>query len=341
MIRFADPWILLLLGAIPLLFVLRHRWRRRGGIGFSSTAALTGAPRSGWHRFRHALTLLRALALAAVVVALARPQWGVEATRIYTKGIAIVMVVDISSSMGALDLKIDDEAADRLDVVKTTFRDFVIGDGDQLSGRDDDLIGMVTFARFADSLSPLTLDHDALLALLEGVEIVTMSEEDGTAIGDAIVMGLDTVRNAQDSNQVMILLTDGSNNSGDTDPRQAAQVASALGVKIYTIGAGTKGWAMMPVRARDGGIELRSTQVFIDDYTLETIATLTGGQYFRATDAEALREIYAEIDRLEKTTNVAESYQRYAEGFPIFLFVGLALLLVEVTLANTRLRTVP
>lgn len=339
--RFADPWVLLLLAVVPLLFLVQRRWRNRAGVGFSSTAGLDGIPRSGWLRFRHALPWLRALALAAFVVALARPQWGVEATRIYTKGIAIVMVVDVSSSMGALDLKIDEETANRLEAVKATFRDFVKGDGEELSGRDNDLIGMVTFARFADALSPLTLDHDALLALLEGVNIVTLSEEDGTAIGDAIVMGLDTVRNVTDANQVMILLTDGSNNAGDTDPREAAQVASALGVKIYTIGAGSKGLAMMPVRARDGGMELRSTQVFIDDYTLETVATLTGGQYFRATDAEALREIYAEIDRLERTTNVAESYQRYIEGFPVILFVGLALLLAEVALANTRLRTVP
>jgi len=340
-VRIAEPWFLLLVLLVPVLVVVSQRRTLRASIGFSEAGSVRDLPRSLASRLRSALPWLRALALASFVVALARPQWGVEATRIYTKGIAIVMVVDISSSMAALDLQIDDARANRLDVIKATFRDFVTGDGDELPGRENDLIGMVTFARYADEVSPLTLDHKALLALLEGVDIVALPEEDGTAIGDAIVMGVDTVREAGDANQVMILLTDGSNNAGDADPRDAARAAAALGVKIYAIGAGSQGTALMPVRQAEGGVKLMPSQVYIDEYTLNDVAAITGGRYFRATDAEALRAIYAEIDRLEKTTNVAENYQRYIEGFTLFLALGLGLLLLEVLLVNTRLRTVP
>jgi Ca-activated chloride channel family protein len=139
----------------------------------------------------------------------------------------------------------------------------------------------------------------------------------------------------------MILLTDGSHNAGDVEPMQAAQIASALGIKIYTIGAGTRGIALMPTRDRDGSVNYAPAQVFIDEFTLERIAHMTGGQYFRATDAAALRSIYGEIDRLEKARHVAESYQSYVDVFPAVVAVGLVLLLLEVLLVNTRLRTVP
>ena len=190
-------------------------------------------------------------------------------------------------------------------------------------------------------MSPLTLDHNALIGLLEQVEIVQLPEEDGTAIGDGIVAGIEQLRGAAGASKVMILLTDGSHNAGEVEPIQAAQIASALGIKVYTIGAGTRGIALMPSRNRDGSIDYVPGQVFIDEFTLERIATMTGGRYFRATDAAALRAIYGEIDRLAKARHVAESYQKYVDAFGPLLALGLGLLLLEVMLVNTRLRTVP
>jgi Ca-activated chloride channel family protein len=310
-------------------------------MGYPALGDLFGLRPSWPARLRRALPWLRALVLIAIVVALARPQWGVEATKVLREGIAIAMVVDVSSSMGALDLKIDDRQADRLDVVKATFHDFVSGDGGVLPGRDGDVIAMITFARFADVLSPLTLDHEALLGLLERVELVPLPDEDGTAIGDGMVAAIERLREAEGAGKVMILLTDGSHNAGNAEPTEAAQIASALGIRIYTIGAGTRGIALMPSRNRDGSLDYVPGQVFIDEFTLERIADLTGGRYFRATDAAALRSIYAEIDRLEKARHVAESYQTYVDAFAPLLALGLGLLLLEIVLVNTRLRTVP
>ncbi len=302
---------------------------------------LARLPPSWPARLRAALPWLRAAVLILAIVALARPQWGIEATKIQREGIAIAMVVDISSSMGALDLQIDERQANRLEVVKATFRDFVSGDGGALPGRDGDAIAMITFARYADTLSPLTLDHGALLGLLGRVELVPLPEEDGTAIGDGMVAAVERLRAAEGGGRVMILLTDGSHNAGDAEPLDAARIASALGIRIYAIGAGTRGVALMPSRNRDGSIDYVPGQVFIDEYTLERIAALTGGRYFRATDAAALRSIYREIDRLEKGRHVAETYQQYVDVFAPVVAAGILLLLLEIVLVNTWLRTAP
>jgi Ca-activated chloride channel family protein len=367
--RFADPHLLFLLPLLPFLFYFIRRRRDEGAaLVFPVVQELRRLATPATVRLHRALPLLRLLVLALCIVALARPQWGIQATRITREGIAIAMVVDISGSMAAQDLKIDDQQSDRLEVVKQTFRLFVTGDGTDgsaneaeaeaedktsereenrlqeladLKGREGDLIGLLTFARFTDALSPLTLDHAALLKLLEQVEIVSLAEEDGTAIGDAIVMGVENLRKAGGAGKVMIVLTDGSNNAGDTSPLQAAQVARALDIKMYTIGTGSRGIAMMPVQRSDGSSYLLPAQVYIDEDTLTQVAELTGGKYFRATDSEALRSIYAEIDRLEKAENIVESYQEYIEGFPPFLILALVILLCEVLLINTRLRSVP
>jgi Ca-activated chloride channel family protein len=339
--RLADPQALLLLLLVPPLLWWVGRRQAPAGIAYPALGALVRLPPSWPARLRAALPWLRALVLILIIVALARPQWGVEATKIQREGIAIAMVVDVSSSMGALDLQLEDRQANRLDVVKETFRGFVTGDDGALAGRDGDIIGMITFARYADALSPLTLDHDALLGLLDQVEMVALPDEDGTAIGDGMVLGIERLREAAGVSKVMILLTDGSHNAGDVEPMQAAQIAAALGIKIYTIGAGTRGIALMPTRDRDGTINYAPAQVYIDEFTLERIADVTGGQYFRATDAAALRSIYGEIDRLEKARHVAESYQTYIDAFPAVVASGLGLLLLEVLLVNTRLRTAP
>jgi Ca-activated chloride channel family protein len=319
---------------------MRHQQQYTVALRYSSIADLAMLAPSLATRLRWVLPCLRTLTLLLCILALARPQRGIEAITISSEGIAILMAVDISGSMAALDLQVDGRQSSRLDAVKQTFRTFVEG-GKYLAGRQGDLVGMVTFARYPDSICPLTLDHDTLLSLLEQVEIVTVPEEDGTAIGEGIALGVDRLKDSTAKSRVMIVLTDGVNNAGDTEPLQAAQIAKALGIKIYTIGAGTRGVAMIPVRAPNGQTVLQRMPVDIDERALTEIATLTGGQYFRATDGAALQAIYAEIDRLEKTTNVTEHYQQYAELFPLILLPGLGCLVLEMVLVNTRFRKIP
>lgn len=340
MMRLAHPYVLLLLPLVLAWLLISYRRQRPSVVAYSSLAAFDDIAPSFMTRVQRALPLLRAMSLGLCVIALARPQQGLQSTRVYSEGIAILMVVDTSGSMAALDLQLDGQATDRLTVVKHTFRQFVQG-GKRHQGRPGDAIGMVAFARYADSISPLTLDHDTLLSLLDQVEIVTLREEDGTAVGEAIALGVARLRESTATSRVMILLTDGANNAGETDPMQAAQIAKALGIKIYTIGAGKQGVAPVPVRTRDGRTVLRRMQVYIDERTLRDIAELTGGQYFRATDGATLESIYAEIDKLEKTTNVVEQFQQYAERFHLFLLPALGVLLLEIVLRNTRFRTIP
>lgn len=338
--KLASPYALVLLLLVPVLLWLRRRQQCTVAVRYSSIADLAALSPSLATRLRWILPCLRTLALVLCIIALARPQRGIEAMKVSSEGIAILMVVDISGSMAALDLQVDGRQSSRLEAVKQTFRSFVQG-GKNLLGRDGDLIGMVTFARYPDSVCPLTLDHDTLLSLLDQVEIVTLPAEDGTAIGEGIALGVERLKDSTATSRVLILLTDGVHNAGDTEPRQAAQIAKALGIKIYTIGAGTRGVAMVPVRAPGGQTVLQRMRVDIDEAMLTEVATLTGGQYFRATDGAALQAIYSEIDRLEKSTNVTEQYQQYAELFPLVLLPGLGCLVLEVVLSNTRFRKIP
>jgi Ca-activated chloride channel family protein len=340
MMRLAYPYALLGLLLLPGLLVLQRR-QQPSAISFPAIQELAALPPSMMTRLRRLLPWLRAVVLILVMVALARPQQGLQVTKLYSEGIAIVAVVDISGSMRALDLTLNGQQQNRLEVVKHTFRHFVRGGNAELRGRGGDMIGMVTFARYADSISPLTLDHDTLLALLDQVQIVSLTEEDGTAIGEAIALGIERLRDAKATSKVMILLTDGANNAGETEPIEAAKIAQAMGIKIYTIGTGTRGVAPVPVRTADGHTVLQRMRVFIDERTLTDIAKTTGGRYFRATDTHALQEIYGEINRLEKSANVLEHYQQYAERFSWFLLPALGLLLIELLLINTRLRTIP
>lgn len=345
--RFAEPYALLLLAVLPVVLILL---RRHAPARLRFPAVDGGwTPRATWRvRARAVLPWLRIVVLALAIIALARPQWGLEVTKVVREGIAILMVVDISTSMGARDLAEDGREESRLDVVKRTFRAFVTGEdartgagSDPVAGRTGDAIGMVTFAQYADVISPPTLDHEALLATLDAVSIVTVSEEDGTAIGDAVVLGADALARHGTRSRVMIVLTDGSNNAGDIDPVTAAGVAASQSIRIYTIGAGSRGQALTPARDEDGTVTMRDAQVYIDEFTLTKVAERTGGRYFRAADADALRAIYREIDRLEKAPHVAQRFQHYREGYPLVILLALVLLLAEIALANTRLRTVP
>ncbi|MBT8495499.1 MAG: VWA domain-containing protein [Deltaproteobacteria bacterium] len=334
-----EPALLWLLPVAALAF-----WIARRGFGslrFSSLRILPAARKTWRTRLDVVPDLLVALAVAALVISLAGPRKSDASSTIRKQGIAIMMVIDISGSMRALDLSTAEKERTRLDAVIDVFHDFVLGDG-ELPGRRDDAIGLVSFAGFADTRSPLTLDHDNLMTIADALEIVRDRAEDGTAIGDGLGLAVERLRRSEAKSRIAILLTDGVNNRGEESPQGAAQLAEAVGVKVYTIGAGTNGLA--PIRAPDpfsGRMVLRQVPVEIDEQTLEDIADKTGGQYFRATDAAALREVYQQIDRLERTDLEEERYRRYRERFQLFIAAGVLLLLLAWLLRASVFRRVP
>jgi Ca-activated chloride channel family protein len=330
-IRFADPLLLWLLAALPLLPIARGATRRAAALLFPSAdlvRSVGGRPRShgGW------LGALRMLALALAIVALARPQQGLGAAEIEASGIDIVLAIDVSGSMQALDFELEGKQANRLAVVKEVVQRFV-------AARPDDRLGMVVFAGRPYLVSPLTLDHDWLTRSLERVRIGMV--EDGTAVGSAIAASANRLRDRKVKSRVVILLTDGVNNAGKVSPLTAAEAARAIGVRVYTIGAGTEGEAPMPVRDRLGRERVMMVPVDVDEKTLTEVADITGGSFFRATDTDSLQGIYEKIDRLERTTERMTKFERYRELFVWPLLVGLALLCLELALAETRLRRLP
>ena len=319
-LEFREPaLLLLLLLAIPLFLLAR---RAPGRVLFSSLALLPRAV-AGWRsRLAWLPDALLALALVALVVALAGPRIGERVSRIQREGIAVAMVVDTSGSMRALDLSTADRERTRLQAVQDVFESFVLGGGG-LPGRPDDAIGLIRFAGFADTAAPLTLDHENLVALARNLEITTARDEDGTAIGDALGLAVERLRESPAESRIAVLLTDGVNNAGVESPPAAAELARSQGVRVYTIGAGRTGIA--PVRVPDGrgGSVLRSMAVEIDEAVLQDIAERTGGRYFRADDAEALVDVYEEIDRLERTKITEDRSRQYDELFPLPLLAGL------------------
>jgi Ca-activated chloride channel homolog len=346
-----SPELLLLGLLVPLVWAVWLRQHRRAAIRFSGIDRLQRQKPTAAVRLRAVVPVLRTLALAAMVIAIARPRKGNEETRIVAEGIAVEMVVDTSTSMLAEDFAVGEDHKNRLDVVKQVFRGFVKGD-ETLPGRESDLIGMIAFARYADSKCPLTLDHENLLEALEKTQIVTARGEDGTAIGDAIALGVERLQNIKRRRQqtsrpeevkskVMIVLTDGENNAGEIAPTKAAEMASAFGIRIYTIGTGTKGEAPFPTRDFMGRRKLIPMRVNIDEETLTKVAQVTGGKYFRATDRNKLREIYEEIDALERSEIEEVRYMQYAEKAPPLLLLAFGLLGAEVLLVNTRFRKIP
>lgn len=338
-LEFRDPtllWTVLL--AVPIYFLAR---RTGGRILFSSLRLLPGGRGSLRASLLWLPAALVAVAGAAFGVALAGPRIGDQTTRVQKKGIAIMMVADVSGSMSALDLSEEDEERTRLDAVKHVFREFVSGSRD-LPGRPDDAVGLVSFARYADCRCPLTLDHQNLLIIAEDLAIVTEREEDGTALGDGLGLALERLRRSKATSRVVILLTDGVQNAGDLTPLQAAQVAESLGIKVYAVGAGTEGFAPVRVKDRFSGREvLRQMPVQIDEKILMEIAERTGGRYFRATDADALRAVYREIDRLERSRISEIRYLQYREYFPEITGVGLLAVWIGWLLGASWLRRLP
>ena len=330
--RLHDPWALVLLILIPLLFV----WRWRAGYGaavrYPSLSLLRGLPTGGRQRWRWVVPVVRGLVLVLLSLALARPQLGKAESRYVGAGIDIVLSVDISGSMRSEDFRLDGRRVSRLDVVKSVVRDFV-------TERPDDRIGLVLFSARPYTQCPLTLDHGWLLRNLERARIGMI--EDGTAIGSALTTAVGRLEQTAAKSAVVILLTDGQNNAGKISPLTAAEAARALGIKVYTIGAGTKGMAPYPARDAFGNLVYRPVQVDIDEQTLSQIAATTGGRYFRATDTQSLRDIYQTIDQLERTTFEAPRYLDYDELYPWLLVPALALLGLEIGLRHSLLRELP
>ena len=327
-----DPFLLLLVLLIPLLIYFYLRGKNRGSIKFSTLENAKGSPKSWALWARHGLIALRCLAIFLLVVALARPQSGKEETKVASEGIDIVMAIDVSGSMLAEDFQVNGRRRNRLFVVKDVVNDFI-------AKRPNDRIGIVVFAGRPYTHSPLTLDHGWLLGNLDRIEIGML--EDGTAVGSALATALNRLRESEAKSKIVVLLTDGINNAGKVEPETAAEAAKALGIKVYTIGAGTKGEVPYPTTNMFGRKVYRLVRIEIDEDSLRGVAGKTGGKYFRATDTNSLRQVYEEIDRLEKTEIETLRYLDYRDLYPQLLIVALILILIELILANTRLRTVP
>ena len=352
--QFRDPvWLLLLIPVIgsSLLSIRRDR---NSTVLYSNVELLKGLPVTLAQQLKRFLPWLKIGGLTLIVLALARPQSGREEFRIRTEGIAIEMCIDRSGSMRALDFPVDGEQVNRLAAVKRVFHQFVAGEGD-FDGRPDDLIGLVAFGGFADAKCPPTLDHGALLDILDTVEIPEpvvdkhgriineqlWQEEQATAIGDAIAVGVDRLKDIKSKSRVILLLSDGENTAGVVQPEEAANAAAEFGIRIYTIGVGTTGMTPYPTTDAFGRNILRAQPVRLDEDSLKMLSQKTGGRYFNAQNAEALTEVYAEIDRLEKTETEGRVYTEYREMFQWLMLPGLGFVLLQVVLAATRFRGLP
>ncbi|MFV2065330.1 MAG: VWA domain-containing protein [Pirellulales bacterium] len=337
--EFRDPWFLLVALAMPLVFWLAAR--TPAAVRYSSLAIVDRAPRSLRARLAKLPALLVALSIAVLAIGLAGPRTPDAETRVSREGIAVMMVIDRSSSMNARDLVPENLEIDRLTVVKGVFRRFVLGGKGAGEGRPDDTVGLIAFARYADSLCPLTLDHGNLATLVDDLEIVDERAEDGTAIGEGLALAVERLRRNRAKSKIAILLTDGVNNVGAIEPMRAAELAAAHDIKVYCIGAGTEGVAPVPVVTFFGRKTFRPRYVEIDEETLRGIADKTGGRYYRATDEETLARIYQEIDRLERTKVTEFRYMQYHEHYARFVLTGLCLIGFAGVLSGTVLRRVP
>ncbi|MEO8797024.1 MAG: VWA domain-containing protein [Polyangiaceae bacterium] len=332
MIQFASPHVLWLLLLVPLLLVWRGRRGTGPALGFSSIAtarSVSSEVKSRWGRW---LPIARTVAIAFGIIALARPQVAHAHTIAQASGVDLMLAVDVSGSMRSLDFQQNGQPVDRLTVVKSEVAKFV-------ANRPNDRIGMIAFAGRPYLVSPLTLDHDWLTQSLDRVKIGMV--EDGTAIGSAIGASVNRLRDQPSKSKVVVLLTDGVNNAGSVQPELAAEAAKALGIRVYTIGVGSRGEAPMPVTDDDGTTHVVMTKVDVDEATLRRIADITGGKFFRATDTSSLDQIYAAIDGMEKTTHEAHAYETHDERFSFAAIPALFLLCTELGLGLTRFRRIP
>jgi len=328
--RFEDPWLLLFFLMVPFL-TIRGKGKQQATISYSSIDTLQ-AIRSARVEILSIIPLaLRMFAISLLVLALARPQEGHKSTEILSVGVDIILALDTSGSMQALDFIKDEKRDTRLAMVKDVVSQFI-------DNRPNDRMGMVVFGSEAYTQCPLTLDQGILKSFLSKLDIGMAG--DSTAIGSAIGIAVKRLKDLESKSKVIILLTDGQNNAGSLPPLQAAQTAKAFGIKIHTIAVGTHGKAPFLVNSIFGQRYVYQ-QVDIDEDTLKKISDLTGGQYFRATDLESLKTIYKQIDEMEKSEVKVIDHSEYTELFHYFLIPGLLILLLEILLSNTVLRRIP
>lgn len=327
---FANPsYIYLLLLLIPLIGWYFWKMRKNQASVEMSSSQAFDAPKAVTAKvyLRHVPFVLRMIAIALVIVILARPQSTNSWQNSSTEGIDIMMAIDISSSMLAQDLR-----PNRLEAAKNVAAAFI-------NGRPNDNIGLVVFSAESFTQCPLTTDHAILLNLFKNIQSGMI--EDGTAIGLGLANAVSRIKDSQAKSKVIILLTDGSNNRGEIAPVTTAEIAKTFGIRVYTIGVGTKGEAPYPFRLPGGMIQTQMIPVDIDEPTLKQIATTTGGQYFRATDNASLKEIYSEIDQMEKTKISVREYSKKQEEYKNIALLLLALLLLELLLKHTLLKKIP
>lgn len=327
--NFASPYYLWLFAALPVL-VAYYVWRQlKGGASLqvSSVSGVAGAPKTVRYWLRHVPFALRIIALALLIVALARPQGVEENARTNTEGIDIVLAIDVSGSMLARDFK-----PDRITAAKEVAGDFI-------ADRTGDRLGLVVFAGEAFTQSPLTTDQGTLQTLLGRIRSGLI--EDGTAIGNGLATAINRLRESEAKSKVIILLTDGVNNRGEIAPLTAAEIAKAQGIRVYTVGVGTQGMAPYPAVDMFGNRTFVQQRVEIDEKTLREIAAQTGGNYFRATDKAKLKAIYDEINRLEKSKIEVFEHITYHEHYLDWLLAALALLAIEFVLTRLVLNRIP
>lgn len=328
MFRFEDPWFLIALAGLPVLIWWYSKAGRKqyASLRYSTLQVLQSIRQQS--RWKQYISFgLRVLGITALILGLARPQLGNAEREVTSEGIDIVLVLDISSSMRAVDFK-----PNRLEAAKQVAVDFV-------QDRISDRIGLVVFAGESFLQCPLTIDYDVLTSFINRVDFID-EDYDGTAIGMAMANAINRLRESPGAEPVMILLSDGRNNSGELDPLTAANLAKTYNIKIYTIGAGKKGEALYPFDTQFGQ-RLMPVKVEIDEETLMDVADITGGKYFRAEDEQSLATIYDEISQLEQTEYKVREYTNWRELFPWFLVIGFGLLLGERALATTKFRSVP
>ena len=331
-ITFVNPWLLLLLLLIPLIAFLRGN---RGGVPaviFSSINPLKTLGKSAESKAGDFLTGLIYVALALLVIALARPQLGKTISHVNASGIDIMICIDVSGSMLTEDYNIGGQRTNRIDTIKEVTRKFI-------EGRPNDRIGIIAFGGRPYLVSPMTLDHDWLFQNLERVKIGLV--EDSTAIGSAIATASNRLKDKESKSKVIILLTDGDNNAGKISPETAAEAAKTLGIKFYAIGAGTNGTAPFPFTDTFGQKVYRDIQVSFNEDGLKKVAQIAGGKYYRAADTESLENIYGDIDKLEKSTVELTKYTNYRDLFPWLLAAGLGLLCAHTALSQTVWRKLP
>ena len=326
---FANPtYLYLLLLLIPMIgWYVYKLSKNQASLQVSSTEGFDAPGASSWKVWlRHVPFILRMAAVAVLSVILARPQSTNSWQNSSTEGIDIVLAMDISTSMMAQDLK-----PNRLEASKDVASSFI-------NGRPNDNIGLVVFAAESFTQCPLTTDHTVLLNLFKDVQPGII--QDGTAIGLGLANAVSRIKDSQAKSKVIILLTDGVNNQGEIAPVTAAEIAKTFGVRVYTIGVGTQGKAPYPFQTAFG-VQYMDVDVEIDEPTLKQIAATTGGQYFRATDNASLKEIYSEIDKMEKTKISVQEYSKKQEEYKNWAILLFSLLLVEILLRNTLLRNIP